>query len=59
MISFDSNRKEKDSKSMSTSDEWINVINAIENSTRIFLTIIIWCFVAFSWTLPGGLLGAD
>ena len=26
---------------MSTSDEWINVINAIENSTRIFLTIII------------------
>ena len=26
---------------MSTSDEWINVINAIENSTRIFLTISI------------------
>ena len=26
---------------MLTSDEWINVINAIENSTRIFLTISI------------------
>ena len=26
---------------MSTSDEWINVINTIENSTRIFLTISI------------------
>ena len=41
IISFDSNRKEKDSKSMSTSYEWINVINAIKNSTRIFLTISI------------------
>ena len=46
---------------MSTSDEWINVIDAIENSTRIFLTISIrfLVFCGFSWTLPGGLLGAD
>ena len=54
---------------MSTSDEWINVINAIENSTRIFLTtsirFLVFCGVDYcylllqSLTLPGGLLGAD
>ena len=32
---------------MSTSDEWIDVINAIQNSTRIFLTISIRFLVLF------------
>ena len=46
---------------MSTSNEWINFINAIEKRTRIFLMISIrlLVFVAFPGKLPGGLLGAD